>query len=134
MRDMPFLYAPQGKTLKQFTKAAEALSKGSDRIRYWGVPRNLVKHIGSRRKAIETVRALNDRRYIHMLGFSDDLSDDFLCANVLEVDTIDSAVPMRYKGVFNLGAVLEPRGDWWEKAEFTQQMVDNIKIARRYFG
>jgi hypothetical protein len=134
IRDTPFLYVPQGKTLKEFTKAAEALSRGSDRIRYWGVPRNLVKNIGTRRGAIETVRALNDRRYIHMLGFSDDLGDDFLCANVLEVDTIDSAVPLRFQNEFHLGATLGPRANWWDTATYTHQMSDNLKIARRYFG
>jgi hypothetical protein len=134
MRDLPFLYVPQGKTLKEFTRAAEALAKGSDRIRYWGVPRSLVRLIGTRRNAIETVMLLNDRRYVHMMGFSDDLGDDFLCANVLEVDTIDSAVPLRFPNEFHLGAVLGPRNDWWEKATYTHQMADNLKIARRYFG
>lgn len=134
MRDMPFLYVPQGKTLKEFTKSAEALRVGSDRIRYWGVPRNLVKNIKTRRHAIEVVRELNDRRYVHMMGFSDDLVDDYLCANVLQVDTIDSAVPLRCTDRFTLQAELGPRGDWWEKAEFTTQMKDNLAIARNLFG
>lgn len=133
MRDIPLLYVPQGKTLKEFVKAAEALSH-SDRIRYWGVPRNLVKNIGTRRHAIEAVLTLNDRRYVHMMGFSDDLIDDYLCANMLEVDTIDSAVPLRCPDTFSLQTNLGSRGDWWETAEFTEQIRSNLKSARQYFG
>lgn len=134
MRDMPFMYVPQGKTLKEFAKAAEALSRGSNRIRYWGVPRNLVALLGGRRHAIDTVQMLNDRRYVHMMGFSDDLLDDALCASLLDVDTIDSAVPLRTLENFGLQSNPGPRGDWWETAEFTPQMRINVDLARRLFG
>lgn len=134
MRDIPFLYVPQGKTLKEFTKAAEALRIGSDRIRYWGVPRNLVKNIKTRRHALEVVRALNNRRYVHMMGFSDDLTDDYLCANIFQVDTIDSTVPLRCLDQFTLQCEIGARGDWWTSARFTTRMKDNLKIARHYFS
>ena len=134
MRDISFCYVPQGKTLKEFSKAADALSKGSDRIRYWGVPRNLVKNLGTRRNAIETVMTLNDRRFVHMMGFSDDIIDDLLCANILEVDTIDSAVPLRCPGMFSIETTIGPRGDWWETGQYNQRVQENIDTARRYFG
>jgi hypothetical protein len=133
LRNVPFMYVPQGKTLREFIRAAEALAT-HPRVKYWGVPRNLVKNIKSRRDAIQFVHALNRQRWIHMMGFSDDLPDDFFCKSLLPVTSIDSAVPLRCTTPFTLESDPGPRGNWWHEAKFTTTMLQNIRDARRLFG
>lgn len=128
-----YMYVPQGTTLEAFAYAAEELADAPG-INYWGVPRNLVGEIGTRREAIEIVHALNSERKIHMLGFSENLIDDFLCASNPKVYGIDSAVPLRAASLglkMSYGLKLPPRGDWWDTAEHNKLMEENINCTKK---
>jgi hypothetical protein len=134
-QEVPLMYIPQGKTEKDFFRAATAEPLMSDpRIQWWGIPRNIVEHHGTRRRAIELCRILNPNRKIHLFGFSDNLYDDILCANHPFVESIDSAVPLRQKTRFPSVEYVGSRGDWWEKGRLTETAVHNIHEARRVFG
>jgi hypothetical protein len=136
-RGVPFMYLPQGKTKADFLRAAEAFAT-HPQIAWWGVPRNIVEYHGSRRWAIEMLHAMNPKRQIHMFGFSDDLVDDAICAQIPYVRSIDSAVPMRCaynRLVFNLSVKMPPRGDWWEKGEYSVNMgVDYDRAVSLFNG
>lgn len=128
-----YMYVPQGTTLEAFAYAAEELADAPG-INYWGVPRNLVGAIGTRREAIEIVHALNSERKIHMLGFSENLIDDFLCASNPKVYGIDSAVPLRAASLglkMSYGLKLPPRGDWWDTAVHNKLMEENIDCTKK---
>lgn len=131
-KDMSFMFVPQGKTIHEFVKCAESLCD-NHAIGYWGVPRNLVKTLGSRFDAIKLLSAINPYRWIHMLGFSDDMIDDVICAREFEVGSIDSAVPLRLRDRLTLSGVPSPRGDWWENAEFHDNVIPNLRTARGWF-
>src|SRR5260370_27543889 len=46
----PYMYVPQGKTIQEFVAAAEPFAAQKS-IGAWGIPRNLVKSLGTRRRA-----------------------------------------------------------------------------------
>lgn len=129
-RGPAFMYLPQGKTKEDFTRAALEFAR-DPRIKWWGVPRNIVQYHGSRKWAVELLRILNPNRYIHLFGFSDDILDDAMCAQIHDVASIDSAVPLRchHAGLTFRDAIsqkMPPRGDWWEKGKYT------IQVSRDY--
>lgn len=110
-------------------------------VHWWGCPRNLVEPLGTRATALQCLRTLDGNKAVHMLGFSDDIIDDMLCAldPLYRVVGIDSAVPLRAasKGMrmkLSMDCVkdLGPRGDWWEAAEYNELMFDNMKIVRKW--
>lgn len=132
--NVKYMYVPQGTTLAAFAYAAEALGDAPG-INYWGVPRNLVGQIGSRKDAIEVVHMINPERRIHLLGFSDDLIDDMLCASNPRVKGIDSAVPLRAASAghkMSLSLKIGPRGDWWDTATHNLLMDENLILARHF--
>ena len=134
LEDWSFMYVPQGETLQEFAWAAHELHSDHrfPRIGWWGVPRNLVSipEIASRRKAVTLCNINNSNRKIHMLGFSDDLIDDFTVAVRSGcVNGIDSAVPLRAASLqveMSLAIELPPRGDWWDNVKFDPMMIENI--------
>jgi hypothetical protein len=130
-----FMYVPQGKTTHDFIRCAEALAD-DPRIKFWGVPRNLVgvATLGTRQGVVRLLHSINPERRIHMLGFSDDMVDDVLSARMLEVGSIDSAVPLRLNTRMSMTMVPPPRGDWWETAEYSPLVEYNLAIARCWFG
>lgn len=128
-----FMYVPQGKTLAEFAWSAQQLAD-TPGINFWGIPRNLVGQIGSRRDAIEICYGLNRSRGIHLLGFSDNLCDDVICARDTRVSGIDSAVPLRVTENLTFLSDPGPRGDWWDTVEHTQQMDDNIETFKKWIG
>ena len=127
--DRGFMIVPQGKTLQEFAWCASQFAD-NPLINFWGIPRNLVGYHGSREKAIDIAHALNPTRRIHLLGFSDDICDDVICAKDRRVEGIDSAVPLR---AGSLGIELQfntdmlPRGDWWNTAVHVPMMDTNIE-------
>lgn len=126
-----FMYVPQGKTLAEWAWSAQQLASHPD-INFWGIPRNMVAHFGTRRDAIELAYALNPHRRIHMLGFSDNIPDDVCCARDRRVEGIDSAVPLRVTDQLTFLSDPGKRGDWWETAQHTRQMDDNIAIYKQW--
>lgn len=131
--DTQFMFLPQGKTFQEFAWAAEQ-SIGIPGISWWGIPRNLVSILGTRRDAIKVCRMLAPYRNIHLFGFSDNMIDDAICAHEPGVQSIDSAVPVRFTKPFRLTEVIEPRGNWWEEAKPSALTWQNIERAKQYFG
>lgn len=136
--DWSFMFVPQGKTLKEWTHCLETFyEEQCGRVGIWGIPRILTDTPGieTRRTAIEIARAVCSGIQLHMLGFSDNVIDDILCARELHPDEgIDSAVPLRIASLnmemrLSLG-VLPPRGDWWDFVEPHPVMLDNIEWIR----
>lgn len=106
-------------------------------IRWVGVPRILVQNLGSRKKAVEFIHMVAPHVKIHLLGFSDDITDDMLCARLPGVRGIDSAVPLRYDGILTpttSGTQIGPRGDWWEKGKINPHTMANIIRVARWIG
>lgn len=132
--DRGFMLVPQGKTLAEFAWCAQQFAN-DPRINFWGVPRNLVKEVGSRERAIDIVSAINPHRRIHLLGFSDDIVDDVICAKDRRVDGIDSAVPLRAGSLgitFEFNTVMPSRGDWWDTARHVDLMDQNIETYKNW--
>jgi hypothetical protein len=134
-----FMYVPQGRTLQEYAKSAQAMESNAEfpRIEWWGVARNMVEHVGSRQKPLEICNILNGRRHIHMLGFSDDLIDDVLTVRKSGylVAGIDSAVPLRCDEPFTLTTTVGKRDPkWLDEAEYNDFVQDNIEAATRLFS
>lgn len=103
-------------------------------IRMLTIPRILTKLEGSRVRAAIRMRDYMETHEIHLLGFSDNISDDIDSAAVLPTAGIDSAVPLRIMDVFSefIDAGKRPP-DWFEQAQLSARMLDNLNIARRMF-
>lgn len=133
--DRGFMLVPQGKTLAEFAWCAEQFAS-HPAINFWGVPRNLVKEIGSRARAIDIVSAINNHRRIHLLGFSDDVCDDVICAKDRRVEGIDSAVPIRCGSLgirFDFNSSVPPRDPkWFDEATHVPLMDENIENYKRW--
>lgn len=131
-----FMFVPQGKTIQEWAWCAEQFANEPD-INFWGIPRNLVGQIGTRRGAIEIAHALNPNRAIHLLGFSDNIVDDVICARHPRVIGIDSAVPLRAASEnkeMSLSLQIGPRGSWWDTCKFVPQMDVNINLYQKWIG
>jgi hypothetical protein len=131
MQRRGFMYVPQGKTIGEWAASAQALANHPD-INFWGIPRNIVALHGSRRDAIEIAHALNPHRRIHMLGFSDNLCDDVVCARDRRVEGIDSAVPLRIQEPITFTSDPGKRGDWWDTVQHTPRMDENIATYKQW--
>lgn len=132
--DRGFMIVPQGRSLAEFAWCAEQFASNPN-INFWGVPRNLVKEIGSRARAIDIVSCINPNRRIHMLGFSDNVCDDIICAKDRRVEGIDSAVPLRAGSLgieFCFNTDMPPRGNWWDDATHVPLMDQNIENYKRW--
>ena len=129
-----FCYIPQGKKVTEFIASARALAGDNEHITFWGCPRNVVKHHGSRSIALECLREVNPRRKIHMMGFSDNIADDVHCAVTYKPESIDSAVPLRLNCPLLKDTQPKPRGTWWEDGVVTAFTWRNLQIARNWFG
>lgn len=134
-QDRGFMIVPQGRSLAEFAWCAEQFASHPS-INFWGVPRNLVKEIGSRERAIDIVSAINPSRRIHMLGFSDDICDDVLCAKDRRVEGIDSAVPLRAGTLgieFGFNTDMPKRApNWFDTAVHVPLMDTNIENYKRW--
>lgn len=130
-----FMVVPQGKTIEEWVTCAEQLADLPN-VGWWGIPRNFRKITG-RKLAVRLARTFNPKRKIHLLGFSDDIVDDILTARYERVEGIDSAVPLRAATLgkhISAFTNLPPRGDWWEQAEFTPLMLNNVQQVRRWLN
>jgi len=103
-------------------------------IKWVGIPRVLTgpNFLGSRERAIKYVQAIRPDIKIHLLGFSDNVPDDILCAR-MGVEGIDSAVPLRCPTDFVPSMALPSRpANWFESAEVTETMLDNLYAVRHW--
>jgi len=113
-----FMLVPQGTTVEQYVRCIE-LSSNMRWIQWLGLPRDSEKYDVSRCLLADTTAVVAKDKLIHLLGFSDCISDDIMtareCPNIVG---IDSAVPIRI-GQKNTELVLshdnyEPRGTFWD--------------------
>ena len=128
-----FMVIPQGETMAQWLWCLESIVKeiGDKNIPWVGIPRNITGRIAdTRRHAIEATQLLVPGAMIHLMGFSDQVFDDFRCCFMNRVAGIDSAVPMRFKGAFMISGDPGKRGNWWEECEWTPQMGENVDRVR----
>lgn len=88
-----FMGVVQGNTIKELMECAQRLSREVTLLEYLAVPRVVTNTIGSR---VEIVRRLSyDFPYrIHLLGWSDNIVDDFETLKHVNVMGIDSAAPI----------------------------------------
>jgi hypothetical protein len=128
-RNVEFMYVLQGENFLEYLAAIDdALAVGATWI---SVPRNAVKKCGSRVKLTQLVRSIAPQLKIHLLGFSDDPTDDILALRVKGVRGIDSAVPIRMASdhvplnMAELVAYDKPRGTWWDTAKPNAMMYQN---------
>lgn len=137
-RDMPcagFMAVAQGAFWDDYCSSVELFSNRArfPLMEFIGVPRVLVKTLGTRRnattKAIKYAQA-NDMK-VHLLGYSDQTYDDLDCSRMPGVHGIDSAVPLRVPGKFKWGDDDGPRPeDWFEMAQLNPQMLENLTLVR----
>lgn len=139
MEGSGFMAVAQGRDFEDFQKSLHFLSRANyPEITYIGIPRWLTGKLGSRGGCVEYFTDFNMRQeqkqQAHLLGFSDDVHDDIYCCTP-HIMGIDSAVPLRYPGVFGpltAGNQIPPRPtDWFDTATVTPEMMTSLENARR---
>lgn len=139
----PLMVVAQGNNWEDFTKTVDHFLIGDKypKIEYVGVPRVLVKTLGSRYRALQYIEAVRPSINVHLLGFSDDVTDDVVCANHPSVEGIDSAVPLRYSysvsggssPLYTPSSEIPPRpADWFEKGEIDEHVLRNLHNIRSW--
>lgn len=127
------MFVPQGRTLKELAQCAEDFSLTTTKIGWIGVARNITELLGSRKEAIEVLEAIYPRARMHLLGFSSNLVDDIICCRHPKVEGIDSAVPLRQSTKIKMSQD-DPgsRGNWWETAQYSRLVYDNVQQVREW--
>lgn len=133
-----FMAVCQGEDWEDFVASVELFSDRDvfPKISVLGLPRWLVKTLGTRIQAVEYAATNKEtRQRIHLLGYSDDMLDDFSCSHHPGVHGIDSAVPLRYPDYFDFCVDPGKRPeDWFDTAEFNATMFTNLNFARHAHG
>lgn len=134
-----FMIVPQGWSRKEWFDCAQQFAD-DDEITWWGIPRNLIDTpVGTRLGFAEYCHALNPKRKIHMLGFSNNVLDDIVTAKSGLVYGIDSAVPIRAvnqnvpRTIYAFDN-MPKRGAWWEDATFDVRMCTEKQVMDQWFG
>lgn len=130
-----FMAVCQGADWDDFCYSCEYFANRIDypHIEFLGVPRVLVKTLGTRRHATQHAISMAQKAdmQVHLLGYSDLTYDDLTCSQIPGVRGIDSAVPLRVPRKFVFGGEDGPRPkDWFETAEFNPQMGANLAYVR----
>ncbi len=137
----PLMVVAQGEDLADFMKTVDfffADPQAFPGIEYVGIPRILTDLVGSRREAIAYVDAICPQTAVHLLGFSNNVPDDIMCANIASVEGIDSAVPLRYDysipdGLYTPTSSIPPRPrDWFENGRVKERTVENLYNIRKW--
>lgn len=89
-----FMFVPQGRTVLEYVASLEAIAD-KDWIQWIGLPRDALQFMDSRGTLISACKLICPNKKIHMLGFSNNILDDFWCCRSQSVFGIDSAVPVR---------------------------------------
>jgi hypothetical protein len=137
MGDAPeIMFVPQGKTLAEYVSSIEAVAN-YEWIQWIGLPRDALQFMKSRMDLLLACQILCPHKKIHMLGFSDNILDDFICCSTGIVHGIDSAVPVR-AGMKSIEFKLSvddygKREDYWHNEKpITPTAVRNITNVRRW--
>jgi hypothetical protein len=136
VEEMPgvgFMAVVQGANWDDYLESLYHFTSGNyGIIEFLGIPRVLVETIGTREDAVlRAVAQKGHTQRIHLLGYSDNMVDDLKCSQMEGVFGIDSAVPLRYPDnfTFSVDAGKRPE-DWFETAEFTRLMQQNLEFVR----
>ena len=127
----------QGKDFDDFLETLDFLmdKEAFPGIEVLGIPRVLVEKCGTRVKAMRAVSNYKTEYKIHMLGFSDNITDDVDSACIIPGCGIDSAVPLRTREVFTefMDAGKRPP-KWFDEAQVDERMLENLALARALFS
>lgn len=134
------LFIPQGATLTDWIETLDEFHTVYPQVSWIGIPRNATGRIVKSRKELV---AITDMIYknpkIHLMGFSDNITDDLLTARTEDsVISIDSNVPLRLAFQhkrFCLTADPGPRGNWESeltRSSYMQQYHINIQRVEEY--
>jgi hypothetical protein len=127
----------QGSSWNDFVQTANyfLLDNASrySKITWVGIPRKFVEAVATRKKAVRYIRMIAPWVKIHLLGFSEDMVDDFLCAKMEGVRGIDSAVPVRHNAALTPTTVTASREpDWMENGILREVHKNNILKVRNW--
>ena len=136
-RKVKMLGVAQGKTFNDFFSCARDMIQtlGVEAI---SIPRHAVAKIGSRVKLVEEVRKYG--KPLHLLGFSDNLLDDFTALSTMGVMGIDSALPIWY-GLQGFELPTNPPikadfgkrpKDYESQTEINSKVIINIRRVERW--
>lgn len=129
-----FMAVCQGASWDDFQESVDMFADQDafPEITWLGIPRKLVETLGTRKDAVAyALAASNGRHEIHLLGFSDNMVDDYACAKLPGVAGIDSAVPLRVESQFTLDMKVPPRPpEWFDEAECSPRVIANLNRAR----
>lgn len=140
----PLMVVAQGNSWEDFCKTVDHFLLGNfPMIEYVGIPRKLVEVLGTRQLCIQYLEAVCPMINTHLLGFSDDVTDDVICANNPTVEGIDSAVPLRYAysqtedddtlTQYTPTCPIPPRSaDWFENGTFRDSDYRNLANIRKW--
>lgn len=131
-----FMVVVQGTDIDDFIESLEHFTQVDTypEITTLGVPRVLHKTCGSRVHAMRLVREYTERYQIHMLGFSDSITDDVDASCMVPQCGIDSAVPLRTFDVFTEFSDPGKRPPtWFDQAQVNDRMIENLEAARKLF-
>jgi hypothetical protein len=136
----PLMVVLQGKDWADYTQSVDffMLDPHFTGIEYAGIPRVLTGFLGTRQLAIQYLEAVRPDINTHLLGFSDDVTDDVICCQHPGVEGIDSAVPIRYgysggEGLYMPTSEIPPRPkDWFEKGQYDESIWANLEAMRRW--
>lgn len=139
--DIQMMGVLQGRNVAELTRCA-TMYADSEHVTYFGAPRWIANKLGTRR-VFETVLGIHhevENPNVHMLGMSNYVYDDILCAEYPGVMGIDSANPcvMGQRGVplnkleaYRHMSREEGTFDYWKETEVTQTTINNILTMRR---
>lgn len=135
--DKRYMYVPQGRTFEEYLLSMQVVLP--PQVTCLGIPRDALKFTPSRVDLVRASQIIDPTKDIHLLGFSDNLWDDFKTAHACPfVVGIDSAVPIRagiegnrvgigkndYGKRFN--GYLDYEGDW------NETLVSNVMDCRKW--
>jgi hypothetical protein len=144
--DARWMCVIQGRTYDEMFHCASRLKDAlGDSLGCWGIGRTAVEDIGSR---VELVKMLAVNfplkgfygKYIHLLGFSSSIQDDYNALQQWGVLGIDSAVPLRMGQDKKLLSLDQPdpgpRGDFWTRNfdKVEAETIANLYIIRSWAG
>ena len=139
-----FMVVAQGRSWNDYTSTVNFFFTGErgrkygERISWVGIPRFLVKTLGTRVEATQYADVVARNAHIHLLGFSDDLWDDVQAVRQggESVTGIDSAVPVRATVELHLNTNSDQIGaripDWFENGKLNDFAEANIIQARKW--
>lgn len=155
-RPKSLMLIPQGRNYLEIISCARHLLQlfsGWCNEIYWGVPRWIANELDEGRGPIIEALNISDFQkacfigvpYIHLLGMSNDLTDDMECTRMDNVMGIDSANPlvlgqlerniwMHYEHLPRKTTDLNGTGkawDFWQEQKVTEQTVYNVRELRR---